>query len=659
MKPLILSHTTTLYNWPQWALGGTKIIFTVRNGPPVSKSDPFPSYENVWEMNPDGSGKRPLTDYKFRAVQPKVSPDGRSVIFTAQNPQYPLDAVYKLDLQTLQATNLSQVTQPDGSVDADPKWTPNGRIVMTSTQSGTPGTAIDEMKPDGTDRQVLLSDGNFNTDPEFSPDGTAVAYSAFDGPDPVAPGATLDPTDPDDVPLNPQGWYIKVRNQATGATSTLTQGNACASPKITCQPGQSSGWKPVWSPDGTTIAWAGRLNSTTTCICAANADGSDPRVLIKSSNLVIKWFDWTAPVGQAPSTAVPDSQIGSQQVYSSLLISAYDLTNHVSKVLDEPVDMMGDSQAGAASTSNPQEASWSQDRSEFVFVADASYDPNNPQYGPPPPPGQQVHEHFTLQQIQPALPDPFPPSALSAQQQIFLHRANGTIVQLTNPWTEDWEDAIDPGDARSNTDPVISPNGRYVVFTNHSSITGESFLLRLDLETGTVLNLTNGTAGAMEVNDALPKWSPDSSKIAFTTQEGGTTDVYVMNSSDGTTVTAVTDDQAYDMDPTWSPDGKSIVFSRHSGILDPTGAQVQSLTGLPKTGWSLVKVDVATGHETVLTTPSDSPTWRPVYSPDGNEIDFIGWKYRTLGVFQTTPSGATVHPLLITPLMNVTSVDWK
>ena len=28
-----------LYNWPQWALGGTKIIFTVRNGPSVSSED--------------------------------------------------------------------------------------------------------------------------------------------------------------------------------------------------------------------------------------------------------------------------------------------------------------------------------------------------------------------------------------------------------------------------------------------------------------------------------------------------------------------------------------------------------------------------------------------------------------------------------------------
>ena len=266
LKVLAESSGNVYYNWPQWALGGTKIIYTVRSGPPVSSADPFPKFENLWEMNPDGSGKRPLTSYKFRAVQPKVSADGRSVIFTAQNPQYPLYAIYKLDLLTLQATNLSQTTRPDGAVDADPKWTPDGRIAMAATEANLPGTQIEEMDVDGSNRQMLVDDGNFNTDPEFSPDGGRLAYSAFDGPNPLLPGAAPDPADPDDVPLNPQGWFVKVRNQTTGAIVNLTQGQACTGQGVTCTPGQSSGWKPVWSPDGSTVAWTGRLDATTTCI---------------------------------------------------------------------------------------------------------------------------------------------------------------------------------------------------------------------------------------------------------------------------------------------------------------------------------------------------------------------------------------------------------
>ena len=122
---------------------------------------------------------------------------------------------------------------------------------------------------------------------------------------------------------------------------------------------------------------------------------------------------------------------------------------------------------------------------------------------------------------------------------------------------------------------------------------------------------------------------------------------------------AMTDDGAYDMNPTWSPDGQSIVYSHYDGTLQPTPSELNTLVSLPKTGWSLVKVDVATGQGAVLTTPADSPTWRPVYSPDGQHIDFIGWKYRLPNVFQTTPSGEPVTPLLITPFLKVTALDWK
>jgi Tol biopolymer transport system component len=650
--------TTTVYAWPQWALGGTKIVFTVRNGPAASSSDPLGSYENIWEMNPDGSGMRQLTFYKFRVVQPKMSADGTSIIFGGQNPQYPVDAIYKLNLLTLQATNLSQVTQPNGSVDADPKWTPGGNIVLASSEPKVAGEEIAQINGDGTNRQVLVNDGNFNTDPQISPDESTVAYSAFQGSNPTAPNIELDPTDPNDTDLNPAGWHIETTNLTTGTTAVLTQGQACLSPTISCAPGESSGWKPVYSPDGGTIAWTGRLNLNTTCICAANADGSNPRVLVQSTNLVIAWFDWTAPGGAAPATAIPDGQVGSQEPTTRLLITGKNLLHNTSAILNEPNDMMGDDDAGSANTSGPIDGSWSDDRSEFVFTANATYNMDDPTYGPPPPPGQTVHEHFTLQEMNAGFPR-FPADNIPPSEQVYLHQADGTIVQLTNPFTEDWRDALDAGDARSNTDPVLSPNGQYVVFTNTSSITGESFLLSLDIATGAVLNLTNGTAGAEQVNDQQPAWSPDSQDVAFTTTQGGSTDVYVMNATDGTKVTAVTDDSAYDMDPTWSPDGQSIVYSHYDGPLAPTPGEIDSLVNLPRAGWTLNKLDVASGHETVLTSADQSPTWRPAFSPDGSEIDFIGWQYQTTDIFQTSANGGAVTPLLITPAIDETSVDWK
>ena len=83
-----------LYNWPQWAMGGTKIVFTVRTH--STPEVPLGAWENIFMMDADGTHLVQLTDLNYRAVQPKVSADGRSVLYTAKNPQYPIIATYVL-----------------------------------------------------------------------------------------------------------------------------------------------------------------------------------------------------------------------------------------------------------------------------------------------------------------------------------------------------------------------------------------------------------------------------------------------------------------------------------------------------------------------------------------------------------------------------------
>ena len=125
------------------------------------------------------------------------------------------------------------------------------------------------------------------------------------------------------------------------------------------------------------------------------------------------------------------------------------------------------------------------------------YDLDDAAPAPAPPAGQTRREHVTLADVDPAHnPRHRRPRHAARSQQIFLRRGDGLPVQITTPWTEDWRDGVVTGDARSNTDPVLSPDGSSLVFTSHSTLTNESFLVRMDLRTGDVLNLTNGTAGA-------------------------------------------------------------------------------------------------------------------------------------------------------------------
>ena len=61
-------------------------------------------------------------------------------------------------------------------------------------------------------------------------------------------------------------------------------------------------------------------------------------------------------------------------------------------------------------------------------------------------------------------------------------------------------------------------------------------------------------------SDLAPSWSPNATKIAFSSARDGNHDIYVMN-ADGSNRTRLTDNSAIDLNPSWSPDGSMIAFS--------------------------------------------------------------------------------------------------
>ena len=81
--------------------------------------------------------------------------------------------------------------------------------------------------------------------------------------------------------------------------------------------------------------------------------------------------------------------------------------------------------------------------------------------------------------------------------------------------------------------------------------------------------------------DAFPEWSPDGTKIAFTSDRLAADDIWVMNAN-GSNPTRLTRGKPIDERPDWSPDGSTIVFSRNGNIwkMDANGANQVQLTSV-------------------------------------------------------------------------------
>jgi len=101
-----------------------------------------------------------------------------------------------------------------------------------------------------------------------------------------------------------------------------------------------------------------------------------------------------------------------------------------------------------------------------------------------------------------------------------------------------------------------------------------------------------------------PAWSPDGSKLAFSSNRSGNYDIWAMN-SDGSGPHNITNDPAYDDKPVWSPDGTSIAF-----VSDRSGNKDIWVVNSDGSGTPL--------QLTNLTIADTDPTW----SPDGTKIAF-------------------------------------
>ncbi|MEZ4871753.1 MAG: DPP IV N-terminal domain-containing protein [Bdellovibrionales bacterium] len=157
-----------------------------------------------------------------------------------------------------------------------------------------------------------------------------------------------------------------------------------------------------------------------------------------------------------------------------------------------------------------------------------------------------------------------------------------------------------------NSGAEFHPNGQDIYLTISSE--GNADIYKKNLSSGALTQITNGPAGAMNVEPAI---SPDGNRMAFSSDRSGRPHLYVMNLS-SKSVIKTTKAGHYNSTPTWSPDGQRIAFAgfdKNKGnfdifIQDWNGFNLERLTSAKKANgkWANNK--------------------SPTFSPDGRHIIF-------------------------------------
>jgi TolB protein len=176
----------------------------------------------------------------------------------------------------------------------------------------------------------------------------------------------------------------------------------------------------------------------------------------------------------------------------------------------------------------------------------------------------------------------------------------------------------------TNYAPAFSPDGRWLVFCS-------------TIEEGNAdiyLTTADGRRNPRKLTytksaDTAPSWSPTSREIAFTSDRGGTPQIYIMD-AEGSNVRRVSFGGTYHDAPAWSPTGDMIAYvSRVDQIFDIYVLNLRS-------------------NQIVKLTESFARNESPCWSPDGRHLIFTSNRTGRIQIFTIDYDGANLRRLTST-----------
>jgi len=172
-----------------------------------------------------------------------------------------------------------------------------------------------------------------------------------------------------------------------------------------------------------------------------------------------------------------------------------------------------------------------------------------------------------------------------------------------------------------NNQAVWSPDGKRIAFSSDRG--GNSDIYVMNVDGSHVQQLTRDPFANLYFQrsalDQMPTWSPDGTHIAFVSGRDNEMmnyvnhDIYSMDMN-GSNIRQLTGDGDDEGGPSWSPDGKLIAYDRKQYI------SAQGFIENPN--WDIYRMN-ADGSQQVQLTNESANELEPAWSPDGAKVVFL------------------------------------
>ncbi len=516
--PVRLTNHIAIDWFPAYSPDGKKIAFG-------SNRDGLPA---VYVMNADGGDARKLTNDLPDCSWPAWSSDGTKIYFYSKGLAYVMNA---------DGGNPTKLPDPFGQLSPDGKKT----VFAKESILGSKRTSEIFVGDASGGNAIRLPNKPLGSgDPFWSPDGKRIAFTWH--PDPFVNGGS---GDPEICAMDADGRnWIRLTNNP-------------ASDRI-----------PIWSPDGTRIAFFSKRDckNDLDAIHVMNADGSNVMRLTECQTFGYG-ASWSP---DSRKLLYASNRDGNIEIYAINADPSHqtNVTRHPAEDI-EPVWSRDGRKIAFISN---------RDGKDSLFVMDA--DGSNPR--------KLVSDVSTRLSWSPDGGRIVFAATWAGNHNVYVANADGSgVVQLTHS-------------AENESQPVWSPDGTKILFSYPAE--GRIQIYVMNADGSGLARISNSPE-----NEWQHDWSPDGKQIVFTRSRnrGVQRDIWMMN-ADGSNPHLIAAAPGADefLFPRFSPDGQRIAF--HRRVASPLQADI----------WVM---NADGGGQTRLTYLAGGlPTW----SPDGKKIAF-------------------------------------